>query len=334
MDVGDPPAGEPPAEPGGEAAPAPRAEVEPPAPWLPPRIRWTPDAPREASAISVWVEVPPAGRPPLAVEAELEGRPVHFQRVGSRWFGIGALPIGSGESVLLTVGLRVGPDSVERRLEGVGVRSRTYASTRLRVEPRYSRPPAEVRERIEEERRRIRATLAVATPEWLAGAPFEWPRPPRITSPFGQRRVFNEELRSRHLGTDLRGEAGAPVRAAGGGRVALAGNFYYQGNAVYLDHGLGTYTGYFHLSRIDVREGERVVRGQRLGSVGATGRVTGPHLHWTLYVHGESLDPASLLDLELPPDGPRHVPAGEGGPLSAGTPLPARPGPRAPKGTP
>lgn len=304
---------EAPAEPTSRAAPGAHPEVEPPPPWLPPRIRWEPDGPREASAISVWVEVPRAGRRPADVEGEIDGRPVRFQRVGNRWFGIGALPIGSAGSPRLTLRLRIDADSVVERVAMLSVRDRSYASMRLRVAPRYSRPPPEVLERIEGERRRIRATLASVTPEWLAEAPFEWPRPPRITSPFGQRRVFNGELQSRHLGTDLGGHTGAPVRAASGGRVALVGHFYYQGNAVYLDHGLGTYTGYFHLSRIDVREGERVVRGQRLGAVGATGRVTGPHLHWSLYVGGENLDPASLLELELPPPGSEASVARQGG---------------------
>ena len=108
--------------------------------------------------------------------------------------------------------------------------------------------------------------------------------------------MFNGELRSRHTGLDLRGAMGDPIRAANSGRVALSDDLFFNGGAVFIDHGLGVYTGYFHMSRREVEEGEWVEQGQVIGRVGATGRVTGPHLHWSLYALGQSLDPLSLLD--------------------------------------
>ncbi|MFQ5690160.1 MAG: M23 family metallopeptidase [Gemmatimonadota bacterium] len=272
----------------------------PPRPWFWPAVRVTPRTPREGTAVAVHVTFPPGGREPAAILADLSGRPVRLARLRDGWFGLGALPIGASGTRLLRLRHRVSRDSVLEQSLLVQVRPGAFPFTALRVEPDFAAPPPATLARIRRERERIRAVLGRFTPNWLVDAGFAWPRPPRFTSPFGQRRLFNGNLRSRHLGLDLAGHRGDPVRAAASGRVALTGNFYYQGNAVYIDHGLGVYTGYFHFSRIDVREGEWVERGQILGRVGATGRVTGPHLHWSLYVAGENLDPASLLDLDIP----------------------------------
>ena len=112
--------------------------------------------------------------------------------------------------------------------------------------------------------------------------------------------MFNGELQSRHTGLDLRGQVGAPVLAAGRGRVVLAGDFYFSGNGIFVDHGLGVHTGYFHLSEILVSEGDMVEKGDLIGRAGATGRVTGPHLHWSLWVNGTGQDAGNLLDMDIP----------------------------------
>ena len=113
--------------------------------------------------------------------------------------------------------------------------------------------------------------------------------------------MYNGEVQGRHLGTDFAGAIGAPVRAAGRGVVAMVANFYLAGRAVYIDHGGGVVTAYFHLSRADVLEGDTVVAGQRIGAVGRSGRVTGPHLHWVARYGAISVDPMSLLQLEGAP---------------------------------
>lgn len=306
----------PPAEEPATAEPAARltepVRPVPPPPWLPPAVRLAPAAPGEGTALAVHIADPPGGRRAVAVEGELAGAPVRFAPTPGGWFGLAALPIGSAGPQVLSLAFRVGPDSTAHTFHPVEVAGRTYPATRLRVAPRYSDPPASTLARIREERERIRAALETVSPAWLPRGPFTWPRPPRVTSPFGQRRVFNGELRSRHWGLDLGGGTGDPVLAAAAGRVALTGEFYYQGGAVYVDHGLGVYTGYFHLSRIDVEAGAEVEAGQLLGGVGATGRVTGPHLHWSLYVAGQNLDPASLLELELPRAAAMRGAAGSG----------------------
>lgn len=104
------------------------------------------------------------------------------------------------------------------------------------------------------------------------------------------------------MGLDLRGRRGNPVYAPAAGRVLLTGRFFYQGNAVYLDHGLGLVTAYFHFSEIAVERGDFVEPGQLIGRVGSTGRSTAPHLHWSAYVDGHSVDPESLVGFVLTPE--------------------------------
>lgn len=277
----------------------PRPFPEPPRPWFFPDISVLPSKPREGDVLALRIPAAGGGAAIEDVRGEIAGHPIRFARVGDGWLGIAPLP--PGESGPATVRLRYlrrrGHPVEDARY--VRIAQREYPSSRLSVAPRYSRPPDEVLSRIREERELVRETLSEVSPRWLAEEGFRWPRRSRVTSPFGVRRVFNGELRSRHWGVDLAGGAGAPVVAAARGRVALVRSLYFAGNAVYLDHGLGVYTAYFHLSEASVREGDLVRKGDLVGRVGATGRVTGPHLHWSLYVNGVHLDARSLLQLDL-----------------------------------
>jgi murein DD-endopeptidase MepM/ murein hydrolase activator NlpD len=133
----------------------------------------------------------------------------------------------------------------------------------------------------------------------LWAASFRAPVTAAPTDSFGTRRIFNGKLASIHKGMDFRAATGTPVRAGNSGVVVLARPLYYEGNCVIIDHGLGLFTLSMHLSRIKVREGQRVLTGDRLGLSGATGRVTGPHLHWAVRWQGANLDPAKLLRLDL-----------------------------------
>lgn len=273
---------------------------EPGRPWLPPAVRWRPATPAEGDVVALHVHVPRAGRRPAAVEGRLGDRPIRFTRRDGSWFGLGSAPIGESGPARLELRFALDPDStVLRRIE-LQIEERSFPATRLSVDPRYSSPSEEALVRIREERKLVTAVLSRSTEGWLPQGSFLRPRESRTTSPFGQRRIFNDELHSRHTGVDLAGGEGAAVRAAARGEVALAKELYYAGNAVYLDHGLGLFTAYFHLSEILVEEGDTVRAGEVLGEVGATGRVTGPHLHWSAYVNGHPLDARSLLDLDVP----------------------------------
>lgn len=273
---------------------------EPPRPWLPLGLSWQPSAPREGDVIGLHLHQPEAGRRPVSVEGTLDGRPVRFVRRGVDWFGVASAPVGAPGPSALELRFALGPDSAVVHRATVTVAEHSFPATRLSVDPRYSSPSEEALVRIREERKLVTAVLARVSDDWLPRGRFRRPRETRVTSPFGQRRIFNDELRSRHTGVDFAGPTGAPVRAAARGRVVLAEDLYYAGNAVYLDHGLGLFTGYFHLSEIAVREGDTLQAGELIGRVGATGRVTGSHLHWSAWVHGEPLDARSLLELVVP----------------------------------
>lgn len=264
-------------------------------------VSWTP-SPKEGHAFSVRVYERPTGRKPVAIAGEFAGKAVRFARLepGGAWFGIGAVPIGHSDPATLALRMEFSDGSTYEQSTRIAVEGTNYPSSNLSVDPRYSSPPPEVLERIRRESALVRRTLETVTPEWRIAGPFRAPRPIDVTSPFGQARMFNGELRSRHTGLDLRGQTGAPVRAAAAGRVALARDLYFAGNAVFIDHGLGVYTGYFHLSRIGVEEGDEVEAGTLLGEVGATGRVTAAHLHWYLAVDGDAVDASSLLQMRLP----------------------------------
>lgn len=165
----------------------------------------------------------------------------------------------------------------------------------LTLPSRYVTPGRKIRARIMRENRLIRSALAGISdrPVEVSFAP---PVPGDVTEEFGTRRVINRKTRGRHLGVDLRAAAGERVRAAGSGRVVLAGNFYLSGNSVFIDHGDGVYSMYFHLSRIAVRKGERVAAGAVIGRAGATGRSAGPHLHFGMRVKGAHVDPLGFIE--------------------------------------
>ena len=182
--------------------------------------------------------------------------------------------------------------------------SKEFATRRLTVAPEYVTPPDDVVERIQREAARTAKLFDTQTPvqQWLG--PFLRPVPGDATSAFGRRSVFNGEARSPHSGADFRAGAGTPIQAPNAGTVVLAGDLYFSGNCVILDHGLGLYSFFAHLSRITVAEGDQVAAGDLLGHVGATGRVTGPHLHWTVRLNTARVDPLSLMAV-LANDGPR-----------------------------
>jgi len=271
------------------------------APIKPFGISWSP-APKEGKAFSLTVYERPTGRKPAAIEGEFAGHAVRFARFGphNQWLGVGVVPIGWSDPDVLTLHMRFEDGATYEQTVRIAVQRTAFPRTNLSVDPKFSSPPPEVLARIQRESAMVREMLNTVTPRWQLDGPFEPPRPVVITSPFGQARMFNGELRSRHTGLDLRARTGQEVRAAGRGRVAFAGPLYFAGNAIYIDHGLGVYTGYFHLSRTLVETGDEVAKGELVGEAGATGRVTAAHLHWYLSVDGQAADAGSLLDMQLP----------------------------------
>ncbi len=197
----------------------------------------------------------------------------------------------------------VGADrSTPRAARTLQVRSGRFPTQKLKVAPAYVEPPAEELARIAEDREKVKRVWAAADSERRFDSAFRMPVASGSHGSFGVRRVFNDQPRSPHDGVDLAAPQGEPVVAAAPAVVALAEDLYFSGGTVILDHGDGLFTTYFHLSAIDVRPGDAVAGGQRIGAVGATGRATGPHLHWGARLHRARVNPLDLLQLPAWPE--------------------------------
>lgn len=255
------------------------------------QVTWTPTRPVQGTLFRINVassETRPTGT--------VAGEPLHFSKVDSGWQAIAGAPLDKGSEVELK--LDVGGQTTS---ETIPIAEGTYALEKLTVAPQFGTPPdAALQARMDRERAR-----ALAVSRASHSTPRMWsdvvkPRDTRITSTFGSGREFNGQIQSRHTGTDLAGAVGTPVRAAARGVVALVDTFYLAGRVIYIDHGEGLVSAYFHLSRQDVSVGDTVTAGQRIGLVGATGRVTGPHLHWVVRYGAISVDPLSFLAIGKP----------------------------------
>jgi hypothetical protein len=247
-----------------------------------------------------WLRIRPDGGAGIT-SGLAAGEPIHFEPTANGEFrALVGVPIAIGDSLPLTLILQRG-DHNDTILTSIRVHRSNYRHETLSVPPAFAKPDSAAAVRIEQEVARSREVShqSQERPRLWRG-PFHLPRATRITSAFGTARVYNGQVQSRHLGTDFAGAVGAPVRAAGRGVVALVANFYLAGRAIYIDHGAGLVTAYFHLSRAYVAEGDTIRVGQRIGAVGQSGRVTGPHLHWVARYGVVSVDPLSLLQLEKP----------------------------------
>lgn len=241
----------------------------------------------------------------------LAGQTVRFESRGEgQWHALAAIPVDAPDTLSLAIETLDRRSRRGTRVVPFRVRRGSFEVEQLRVDPRFATPPDSVlAARIAAEYTRAMriSDEALSTPRLWEGV-FVRPRPTRITSPFGTGREFNGELRSRHLGTDLAGATGALVVAPNRAAVALVDSTWYGGNVVYLNHGAGVVTAYLHLSRTLVIEGDTVQTGTPIGRVGATGRVTGPHLHWIARYGRVTVDPLSLEALDLTAFGPRRAP--------------------------
>lgn len=169
-----------------------------------------------------------------------------------------------------------------------------YPQMRLKVPPGQTSPNPEDQKRIDKDREEFKAMYSAPHPTPLWTEKFQAPAKGVITSVFGSQRIFNGEVTTTHYGVDLRAGVKTPIFSANAGKVIFAREAFFGGNMVVLDHGMGIYSSYNHLSVIAVTVGQSVRRGEKLGMAGATGRVTGPHLHWAVRVNGLSVDPFQM----------------------------------------
>jgi murein DD-endopeptidase MepM/ murein hydrolase activator NlpD len=241
-----------------------------------------------------------SARPLREVRAAAFGRSFScFQAADpTRWSGLVGIDLDTkpGTFVVNVTGLDADGKSVTADY-AVTVAPRAFATRKLTVDPKFVSPPPEALARIQQESEKVRAILEAVSPERHWDGPFRLPVPGKIISEFGKRSVYNGQPRSPHTGTDFAGATGTPIKAPNAGKVVLAANLYYSGNTVILDHGRGLYSYYGHLSAISTREGETLAAGDLVGKVGATGLVTGPHLHWSVRLAGTRVDPLSLVDV-------------------------------------
>ena len=263
------------------------------------RMSVTPPSPQPGDVVLLEV----AGAPPDG-HVDWDGRPVPV------------FPTERGLAALVGLDLDVRPGPIGWRVVrpsaaknggalaagAVTVRPRTFPLQQLTLPKNMVDLDAATLTRVETERHELDAALAAGAAERLWRGPFRTPvEGGQPTGGYGLRRLINGQPRSPHTGYDWAAPAGTPVLAANAGRVALVAEHFFAGRNVMLDHGLGLFTLYFHLTEARVAPGESVVSGQVIGTVGATGRVTGPHLHFAVLLGGARVDPEALLRL-VPPE--------------------------------
>ena len=278
--------------PAGDAA----AEEETP---LSVEMSWSPKEPKQGEVLHLWVNVPEG----MYVEkGEMLSRPLHFSASSGqpgRWDALFGIDMGQDPGTYeVSVRLAALEGSAERKvISAIRISAQAFGEERFTIQDDSKvHLSQESLARVKKERVQIAALWPAETTERLWEGSFMMPVEGRPGSPFGLRRWINGERRNSHSGMDIKAPEGQPVKAANSGRVALVGDFFFTGRAVFLDHGQGVYTMYFHLSKVDVAEGQKVSKGEVLGLVGMTGRATGPHLHWGVRVGGARVDPVSLLD--------------------------------------
>ena len=186
------------------------------------------------------------------------------------------------------------------RTVSYNVNAKQYEEQRLIIKNKRKVNPAPLdMERINKENIRLKVVKSSRAEKMIARK-FVWPLKGIISSPFGLRRFYNDQPRRPHGGIDIAAETGTPIKAPADGVVIDTGDYFFNGNSVFIEHGLGLQTFYAHMSRIDVQIGDRVNAGDIIGAVGATGRVTGPHLHWSVGLNGTWVNPLLLLDTDSP----------------------------------
>lgn len=263
------------------------------------------------SAATVRVQ-PGTAKPGDAVLITVQGADPQYQpegRLGE--FDLDFLPFAGGWQALVGLPVETADGSLElsvtmaaesQELEVLGtleVVPPQFRTSELKVSKKFVSPSRAQRAWMKQDRAAFKAAFGQPKSERLFTENFVWPRNDVVTAPFGDLRMFNGKKKSQHFGVDLNGDTGDPAFVSNDGIVVMQRECFGSGNTVVIFHGLHLYTAYFHLSRIDVKTGEKVTRGQPVGLIGKSGRVTGPHLHWGSKIKGIWVDARSLLRLDF-----------------------------------
>jgi murein DD-endopeptidase MepM/ murein hydrolase activator NlpD len=246
-------------------------------------------------------------KPVQTVNALLGGQKVAFQLPigGSQWSGLAGIDLEakSGRYSLKATVKFVDGQTIELE-RAFQVLPKTFPTQRIQVEEKYVTLDPKAEKRAEEEAKKLKAIWEKSTSQKLWQGSFLSPVATKLTSGFGRRRIVNNQPRSPHSGVDLKATVGTPIKAANAGQVVLAEELYFSGNTVVIDHGLGLYTYYAHCSVMTVNPGEAVTKGQVIAKVGATGRVTGPHLHWACRLNEARVNPLNLTAVWMGEESP------------------------------
>jgi murein DD-endopeptidase MepM/ murein hydrolase activator NlpD len=263
-------------------------------------VFWQPNELQPGSVTFLTVEL---NRPATRVSGRFLGKDLLFfySNKARVWYSLAGVDVETTPGTYdLTIRAALPGGRVARLVKHVEIGTVTFRTGDVNVPENFVKPDRASEKRIAAERKFKQRKFAhfIATPQWSGDfiKPVEAPS----TDSFGMTRIFNEELTSEHRGTDFPIKEGSPVMTSNSGTVVLARELFYEGNCVVLDHGQHFFTIYMHLSKIQVRESQKVRKGQRLGLSGATGRVTGSHLHMGVRWKGSYLDPTKLLALTLP----------------------------------
>ncbi len=261
----------------------------------------------QANPVPGGIAIVPLADGDEAPRVSFNGERAMVIRENGRWHAVVGLPLAlaAGKQQLTLEGQ---PDA--SRTLAFTVVPKEYAAQHITLkDKRMVEPGPKELERIERESRIIQrafhAWSEIPDPPLI----FDLPAHGRLSSPFGLRRFFNNQPRQPHSGLDIAAPAGTPIVAPAPGTVIETGNYFFNGKTVFLDHGQGLVTMYNHLSRISVKKGQRVERGRKIGEIGSTGRVTGPHLHWTVSLNNARVDPSLFLTRAALAEAAGHEPA-------------------------
>lgn len=262
------------------------------------QVRVVPGQPRQGDVAVVFVSGVHRGR---EVEGSVGGRPLAFFPYGEEYAALAGIDLETKPGkTAWKVGAVDAAGSPRKASGTITVRSRKFAVQRLTLPAHMVDLDPQTERRAVAEAGRLRTLYETLSPERLWRGRFTRPvGGPGLGVGYGSRRIINNQPRAPHVGIDFSAEPGTPVVAANRGRVALIADFFFAGRLIILDHGLGLYTLYFHLDGVEAAEGSIVERGQTIGTVGATGRATGPHLHFGAQLRRARVDPADLFALPI-----------------------------------
>lgn len=281
-------------------APAQGTTTEAPLPAAFRNIFWQPNSLQQGSVTFFTVET---ATPATRVTGRLLGKELSFFK-GDKptvWYALAGIDLETAPGTYdLAVSAVVPGHGLSRGVKKITIAPGDFKIGSVNVPDNFVNPDDASKRQIAADavlKNRVYAHV-ITTPQWSGD--FKKPIDAPSTPSFGMTRVYNEEMTSEHRGTDFPIKEGVPVSASNSGTVVLATELFYEGNCIIIDHGLHFFTIYMHLSRTDVKVGYKVAKGDHIGLTGATGRVTGPHLHMGVRWNGAYLDPTKLLALTLP----------------------------------